>query len=467
MSKGVIVQFIIIFRALLGSRVRVRRFFGWPFLLVYLYSLPALSAQLALVAAEQANLALRPTQANLGAATASLTLQQAISAALSGNPELQSFAFRFRAQDARGSQAALRPALEASIEVANILGIGEMRGINAAEATFALSQVIELGGKRDARIAAAQAGRSVLDIERQARQLDVLAEVTRRFIAVAGHQERLRLARTAREIAEQTIAASEKRVTAAKSPHAELDRAHIALNRARLVERRAAVELETARKQLAATWGESQPVIAGQPLGRVEADLFTLPATGDYAELLARLAANPDFLRFASEARLRDAQLRLAATLRQSDLTLGGGVRHWQATQDNALVVSFSIPLFAGRRAESYVTEAQANRELVDAERQIAQVKAQATLYELHKALGQAVLEAETLKNDILPRAEEALKETEYAYERGRYSYLELVDTQREYLAMQAALIDASTNAHTLRAEIERLTNAPLTSDTP
>jgi cobalt-zinc-cadmium efflux system outer membrane protein len=442
--------------------------YGW--LIVYLGAAPA-SAQILSLTPQSGiarTLQLAPeVRAAESAAATPLTLKQAISAALSGNPELQAFAFQFRAQDARARQAALRPALQASLEVANVLGTGKMRGINDAEATFALSQVIELGGKRAARVAAAQAGSSVLDIERQARQLDVLAEVTRRFIAVAGHQERLRLAHTARELAEQTLAASDHRVNAAKSPHAELDRAHIALDRARLDERRASVKLEAARKQLAATWGESQPIIAGQTVGRVEADLFTLPPTGDYAELLARLAANPDFLRFASAARLRDAELRLATTLRQPDLTLGGGVRRWQATQDKALVVSFSIPLFAGRRGESYVAEAQAKRELVDAERQIAQIKAQATLYELHKELGYAVLEAETLKNDILPRAEEALKETGYAYERGRYSYLELVDTQREYLAMQAELINASTDAHSLRTEIERLTNAPLTSDTP
>src|SRR3546814_17870531 len=55
-----------------------------------------------------------------------------------------------------------------------------------------------------------------------------------------------------------------------------------------------------------------------------------------------------------------------------------------------------------------------------------------ATLYELLQQLRQAVLEARTLKDDMQPRAEEALKETRYAYERGRYGYLELVDAQRE-----------------------------------
>lgn len=398
---------------------------------------------------------------------APLTLQQAITAALKGNPELQTFAFQFRAGDARTRQAALRPAPEVSIDLENFAGTGEAKGLSVTEATFALSQVIELGGKRDARIDTAQAGRSALDIERQATQLDVLAEVTRRFIAVAQRQEQLKLTQGATELANKTVAASELRVNAAKSPHAELDRARIALDRLRLEERSALVDLDISRKQLAATWGESQPVINGQIFGEVQADLFTLPPISNFEELATRLAANPDFLRFASEARLRDAELRLAASQRQPDVTLRAGLRRLEATKDQAFVASFSVPLFSGRRAEDFVAEAQSNRDLVDAERRIAEVKAQAMLYELHRQLSRAVERAQTLKDDIQPRSAEALKETEYAYERGRYSYLEFVDAQREYLAVQATLIETAVSAHILRVEIERLTNAPLSLSAP
>lgn len=393
-----------------------------------------------------------------------LTLRQAVDAALAGNPGLQAFAFELRTQDARIEQAGLRPPTGVSLEVENVLGSGEARGTDTAEYTFALSQVLELGGKRSARIAAAEAARDTLEVERQARQLDLLAEVTRRFITVAARQERLELARRAGELARQTMATTERRVTAAKAPHAEFDRARIALDRAKLAERASAIELDTARRQLAATWGETLPVLAGRPMGAVQARLFDLPATGDYDDLVVRVASNPDFLRFASAARLRDAELRLASTLRRPDLTLGGGIRHLEADNDQALVAAISIPLFSAARARSNIAAARAQRELVDAERRAAEVRAQAMLYELHRQLGRAVLEARTLQMDIRPRTEEAMQETEYAYQRGRYSYLDLVDAQHEYLNVQAALIEAAANAHYLRVEIERLTNAPLTS---
>lgn len=392
-----------------------------------------------------------------------LSLRQAIEAALRGNPALQLFAFEFRIQDARVQQSALRPATEVSLDVENFLGTGEARGVDGAEATFAISQVIELGGKRDARIGAAQAGSRVIEADRQAGQLDVLAEVTRRFIAVANRQEQLLLARSAAQLNSQTVTGAEERVNAARAPHVELDRALIALSRARLDERRAETELESARKQLAALWGESELLLNGQLVGSVDADLFDLPMVGEYADLVRRMGDNPDFLRFASEARLREAELRLASSLRKPDLTLSGGIRQLQASHDQALVASVSVPLFSGRRAESYVAEARAQRELVDVERRVAQVRAEAMLQELHQQLRTAVAEAGTLRTDVLPRVEEALEETRIAYDRGRYSFLELVDAQREYLDIQSALIEASSNAHALQAEIERLTNAPLT----
>src|SRR3546814_9155093 len=69
-----------------------------------------------------------------------LTLGEAVNAALAGNPDLATFAFELRAQDARTRQAALRPPLQASVEAENILGTGDTHGLDAAELTFALSR---------------------------------------------------------------------------------------------------------------------------------------------------------------------------------------------------------------------------------------------------------------------------------------------------------------------------------------
>lgn len=395
--------------------------------------------------------------ATIAAPAPVLTLGQAVERALAANPALQGFAFTLKAQDARITQANQRPATEVSVELENALGSGAYSGLDAAEATFALSQVIELGDKRQLRGAVARSGREMLAVDRQAAQLDVLAEVTRRFIAVAAAQEQLALTQTATALARGTVDDVSLRVRAAKSPEGELLRSRAASSRAELGEQRATAQLGAARQRLAAMWASSRP-----DYGQVTADLYQFPELRDFENLAMRLDANPDFLRFASEARLRDAELRLASSQRRPDLAVYGGVRRLEESNDQALVMGVSVPLFAGRRAAPVIAEAEALRGLVDVERNAARIQARTQLYGLYEQLRQSIREAETLQRDIMPRLEEALKATRYAYERGRYGYLELVDAQRTFLEARAAAIDSAATGQEILAEIERLTGEPL-----
>lgn len=389
--------------------------------------------------------------------SAPLTLRDAVRASLAANPNLAGFAFELRAQDARTDAAGLRPAPTVSATVENVLGNGEHGGLNTAETTFALSQVVELGGKRQARIGAAQSGRELIAVTEQAAQLDVLAEVTRRFIHVAGDQEQLALTRNATALARETVQAVSARVNAAKAPDAELRRARITLARAEVEQEHAEHELGTSRRKLAAMWGDGEA-----RFGAVTADLYTLPRPAPFESLLARLDANPDFVRFASEARLRDAEIRLAEAKRRADVTFSGGVRHLEETGDQALVFGLSLPLGAGRVAAPAIAEATALRGLTAARRDAAAVRAKAQLYALHQELRHAITETELLRGTVLPQMAGALDETRYAYERGRYGYLEWVEAQREFIAIRRSLIEAAVNAQVFQAEIERLTGEPL-----
>ena len=192
------------------------------------------------------------------------------------------------------------------------------------------------------------------------------------------------------------------------------------------------------------------------PFGRVKNSLEP------FESLAEQLAHNPDFLVFASEARLRDAEIRLAETQARSSITVNAGVKSLQATDDVALVFGFTMPLGSSQRARGEVARATALREQGDAEREAHRVRAEAQLFELYQELRHSITEAEVLRASVLPEMEAALEATRYAFERGRYSYLEWADAQRELVDVQRSLIDASANAHLYRAEIERLTGESL-----
>ena len=390
-----------------------------------------------------------------------LTLAQAVATTLARNPELQSTEYELRAADARTLQAGLRPNPELGVDLENFAGSGDTR----LQTTLRLGQIIELGDKRNRRVQLAQADREGVLVERQIRQLDLLAEVTRRFVGVVALQERLALARRATDLAERTLAAITLRVNAARSPEAERSRASIALARARLELQRAEYTLESEHRRLAALWGSTDPAFDS-----ARADLYAMPALEPFEALARRLQDSPDFLTFAAEARLREAQLRLAQAQARPNVQFSAGVRRLQDprnpdTYDTALVAGFTMSLPFSDHNQGAIREAQIRREQIPVNKQAAYVKANATLFALYQELRQARTEALTLHEQILPQAQRALAQTEYGFQRGRFSYLELANAQLELIEVERAAIDAAADHHRLVAEIERLTNEPLTPD--
>lgn len=390
-----------------------------------------------------------------------LTLSVAIQTALARNPDLAASGYEIRAADARVLQSGLRLNPLISTELANAPGTGAARGIDMAELTLSLSQVVELGGKRALRQEAAGADRDVIVIMRRAAQLDVLAEVTRRFIATVAAQERVTLTRSNAELAQRTLDAIVARVQAARSPEAERSRAQIVLTRARLDEDQAQSELRAARQSLSAMWGSINPLFTD-----TRAELFKLQNMQPFNGLADQLERTPEFLQFASEARLRDAELRLAQAQARPDITFSAGIRRLQETRDHALVAGFSMPLMINNRNQGSIREAQVRRDQNSAERTASFIRARAILFSLYQQATTSRARLQILTQEALPQAQTALDQTQSGYDRGRFSFLELSTAQQELLALREAAIGAAVDYHQTRTEIERLTSEPLTNGT-
>jgi outer membrane protein, heavy metal efflux system len=389
-----------------------------------------------------------------------LSLASAIDAALKHNPALAVSSYELKTADARVTHAKLGPKPEVSLQLENFAGSGAVRGVDALESTLALSRILELGGKRASRVDAATIGRELSGIDRQAKQLDILADVTRRFIDVVLAQQTIVLADRAAKLAEQTLAAITVRVAAARSPQAEQSRASIALTRARIEQERAANKLQGVRRALAALWGARSA-----SFGSAAADLFALPQVASFEALTARLQGNPDFLRFATESRLREAELRFAQAQSNPDLNVSLGIRRFETTGDTALVAGVSIPLSLGNRNRATLREAELRQEQLRVQSRTALLQTEAALFGLYQEMSSARMRVTTLRSDALPQADAALEQTQYGFDRGRFSYMELASAQQELLALQGASLEAAADYHRLVAEIERLTGEPLVDD--
>ena len=113
--------------------------------------------------------------------SSTLTLPDAINAALQHNPQLAAYSFRIKAIEGEQQTAALRPAWRISADVENVAGSGEFKGTDAGEFTLGLTSMIELGDQRAARLELVVARQQQLSTEQKVLLLDITAEVTRRF----------------------------------------------------------------------------------------------------------------------------------------------------------------------------------------------------------------------------------------------------------------------------------------------
>jgi len=387
----------------------------------------------------------------------SLTLQEVSLRTIQNSPELQTFQWRLRAVDGLRQTADLPPGFELGMEAENIFGSGELSGTDRAEYTLSLSSIIELGGKRHSRVAVANSRYALVEIEREARALDLLGRVTQRFIAVLALQEKIQVSEEATRLAEVSLQAVKHRVERGAAPDAERLRAEAILTQARLARSAIKAELASQRMALATLWGSQTA-----DFDILEGDLYAFESAEAFEVLYQRVADSPTLQIFATEERLRDAELELARSQSSSNVQWSLGIRRLEQFGDTALTARVSIPLFAPKRNRGEEMEAMAERESAGYRKQISSLALRARLFEAWQTHQQAVTATEQMGEKVLPALEEALVQTREAYERGSYRYIDLVSAQRELLDARRAMIDAASTALSNQALIEQLTAEPL-----
>ena len=388
-----------------------------------------------------------------------LTLDQAIINVLERSPRLKAADYESKAAAARIRTAQQSTSYRGSIELENFAGSGSFSGADALETTLSLTKVLELGDKAKLRGDLSNNKAMILSNEQDSRRLDLLAETTKRFIEVVTNQQRLANAKNSITITKRSQQVVRKRVSAGKSPNAELRRAKIALARSELELEHAEHELETARLKLVTLWGETKVSFT-----TAAANLFEIEQVKPFESLVLLLEHNPDLVRFATEKRLNQSRALLARSRGQADMEISGGLRHFNATDDSALLLSLKVPFGSTSRASSSIKEAEMMALADPLVYQQQYLSLYATLFELHQEIKHAIGAVSALQKTIIPQAEQALKDYEKAYATGRYSFLELTEAQQLLIDLKLELVITASDYHHYRIEIDRLTGAGLSA---
>lgn len=381
-----------------------------------------------------------------------LTLKDALALALNGSPDLQAFSWSVRASDAQVLQVGLRPNPEFSISPENFVGSGVFANQVQFQNTLQLSQLLELGGKREKRSEVAAEARDKTSLEYEAKRAEILGAVTIDFVAVVSDQERVKLAKKATAQADEVLAAARRRIAAGLGSPLEQMRARVLLARTQIAERHAEHQLLTSKQKLVARWGAKSPQFT-----EAQGELYASHAVPPLDELLTRLDSSPERRVAVAEERVRAAEVALARTKQTPDVTLAVAWRHGKTWEDQAAVAGFSVPLQVFNRYQGEIAAAQALAEGARAGTVSVETRLRSVLFGLYQEILHAQGEMEAMQKEIVPSSEESLALARAGFAQALYSQLELLDAQRTLIEVRAEQIQAAATFHELVAEVERL----------
>lgn len=388
--------------------------------------------------------------------TGQLSLPQALDLSLTHNPGLKALSWDAHVAQANSLQAQLLPNPELEAEMEGIGGSGPRSDFGGAETTVTVSQPIQRGGKREARIQVASYEKQLTGWDWEQACLELKAQTTIAFAEVALAQEREALARGQVALSEDLLDTVRKRVQAGKDSPVEQSKAQISLSTSQMELAQSQQTLAGARIRLAVLWGGKPSFSRVTDLG----DRIVMPPEQD--GLVTSIESHPYVARWADEIAKAEAEKALARSEAVSDITLLAGLKRYEEDHDNAAVIGLSIPLplfnrNQGARQQATFRLAQARQRQTQAVLQIS-----AALSESHSALGTAYGRIMGLKDQILPAAETAFQGTLTGYKQGKFGYLSVLDAQRTLFELRKQHIEGRLAYHKARAELERLVGHPL-----
>jgi cobalt-zinc-cadmium efflux system outer membrane protein len=382
-----------------------------------------------------------------------LTLGQAVALALLQSPDLAASGWEVRAREARVLQAGLLPNPSLGATVEN-LGTSKDEVTGGIQTTIQLGQLVELGGKRSARIRAAAAERDVAGWDYELRRIDVLSRLSLRFIEVLHAQRSLELHSETAALAEQARLAVAEKVAGGKASPVDETKAAVAAAAARIALDRARLHLEGSRRSLSAAWGGSTPRFRN-----AAGDLDAVVPVPPLERLAGLLARNPEWALRASEIAMREAAVDLALARAVPDLQLNAGYRRYSPSGEDVdtLLVGVSIPLPVFDRGQGEIREARSRVARSREERREAELRLGLALADAHRALSGAQAELAALRQTVLPGAQRAFEAVREGYQLGRFGLLDVLDSQRTLSEARGQALRTAMEYHKAVVDVERL----------
>ena len=398
----------------------------------------------ALPAAKDSHLAVVKSGSQTETATI-LTLQKAIDLALDSNLDLAVAKREIEATQGQVIQAQARPNPELAYSQ-------EDKRASTGTQSVQINVPVEIGGKRAARITAAERGRDIASEELNVRRVEIRATVIAAFFEALAAQERVALAGASVDLAGRATDAVVKRVAAGKVSPVEETKARVAESGVRVELAQAQSEQRNARARLVSLLGANPPRFT-----TVAGSVDELPAVLSFENVQQRLSASPTLRRAQMEVERRRSLVDVERSKRVPNVTVSMGVKRPNELQRDQLLFGVSVPLPLFDRNQGNLLEALKREDKAQDELQALNVRVSTEVFQARERLEYILSEVDVLQRDVLPGAKSAYDAATIGFEYGKFNFLEVLDAQRTYFAAKSQYLKALAEAHRAAAEIDRV----------
>lgn len=324
----------------------------------------------------------------------------------------------------------------------------------ANEWTTGIAQSFEIGGQQSRRREAAAASLDALRAEIDDARRQARGDAAVRFYAVLAAQRRLQIEERSFSLFDRTSQAVAQRRAAGEDTRLDANVALIEAERARNAVSRAREQMLEARRELAAALqlpAGAVPEIVG--------DIEVSSRDGVYAldQLQASAQALPKQRALAARYDAAQARLALARAGRLPDVTVGLNVGREGPSDGRERVTSLTltVPLPLFKRNDAAIGEAVTAGTQAEIDRASALRDSQARIVRLWSKLESQRERVQRLQRLMLAASTDNQQLADKSRQAGQIGLLEQLIVNRQALDAERDLVDALTDFHTTRIELE------------
>jgi cobalt-zinc-cadmium efflux system outer membrane protein len=386
------------------------------------------------------------------ASAQTLNLQEAFRRAAEADPAFPAADARIDAATAEIRQADTRLNPSVGLELENFAGTGPFGILDQNQTTLSYSQTVERGNKREARTSVARAGLQTVEIEKQVYALDLFERVEIAWVEAIAAEAAVTVSADRLAAAERLMAETERRVAAAREPAFAGARVAALVAESEIALVHAETTARITKAALAAYWDGGGEIALETAWFE---DIVANPG-------LSLNEENIDLALLSAERERAGAQIVLEEARAITDPTFSGGIRHFAAGGDLALVANVAIPLPLYNDNSGNIARAMAERRAADHDYAALRRNVQRELTNLQARVAAYAEEAEALAGSAIPQSERALSLIREGFDRGAFEYIDIIDAERALNDVRTRRLETLREYHLDMARLNRLTGRHL-----